>query len=358
MSHAFHELTVAEITPLTADAAALTFDVPEALRDAFAFRPGQHLILRARVNGEDMRRSYSICAAPGQKPRIGVKRIEDGRFSGFLTREVKPGDRIEVMPPEGRFGVEIGGRHDYLLIAAGSGVTPILSILRSVLEGEPESTATLVYGNREAASIMFHEELEDLKDRFLERFTLVNILSREEQDAPLLSGRIDAERIGALARAGLIEPARADGVFLCGPGGMIDAAAEALKALGTAPERIRFELFTPAEDAPPPKPVSEAARRAAARGVAVEAIVDGVRKRFSVSEPGRTVLEAAEAAGHELPFSCRGGMCCTCRCRIVEGEGEMAANWSLEKWEVEAGYTLACQTRPLSDRLVLDFDAV
>ena len=358
MSHAFHELTVAEVAPLTRDAVALTFDVPEALRDAFAFRPGQHLILRATVDGEDMRRSYSICAAPGQKPRIGVKRIEDGRFSGFLTCEIKPGDRIAVMPPEGRFGVEIGGRHDYLLIAAGSGITPIISIARSVLEGEAESTATLVYGNRDAASIMFHEELEDLKDRFLDRFTLINVLSREEQDAPLLSGRIDGARVAALARAGLIDPARADGVFLCGPGGMIEAASEALEALGTAPERIHFELFTPAEDAPPPKPVSEEARRAAAKGVEVEAIVDGVRKRFSVTEPGQTVLEAAEAAGHELPFSCRGGMCCTCRCRIAEGEGEMAVNWSLEPWEIAAGYTLACQTRPLSERLVLDFDAV
>ena len=357
MARGFQDLTIAEVRRETPDAVSLTFDVPEDLGAAFAFRPGQYLTLRAEVNGEDLRRSYSICAAPGERLRVGVKRIEGGRFSTYATG-LKPGDRIRVMPPEGRFGVEPGGRHDYLLIGAGSGVTPLLSIARAVLAAEPESEVTLVYGNREAASIMFHEELEDLKDRFLSRFRLVNVLSRESHDVELFHGRVDDGRLRALAAAGLITPAQADGAFLCGPGEMIDACAATLADLGAAPDRIHFERFTPAEDAPPPKPVSEAAARAAEAGAEVTAILDGARKSFALRGEGTKVLDAAHAAGLELPYSCAGGMCCTCRCRVVEGSAEMAVNWSLEPWEIEAGYVLACQARPTSEKLVLDFDAV
>ncbi|MFO7854319.1 MAG: 1,2-phenylacetyl-CoA epoxidase subunit PaaE [Paracoccaceae bacterium] len=357
MAPRFHSLEIGAVTRETPDAVSLAFKVPPELAPDFAFRPGQYLTLRAEIDGEDLRRSYSICAAPGEALRVGVKRIDGGRFSGFATA-LKPGDRLEVMPPEGRFGVAPGGRHDYLLVGAGSGITPLLSIARAVLAEEPESRVTLLYGNRDSGSIMFLEELEDLKDRHLDRFRLVHLLSRESQDVELLHGRLDAERLRTLARTGLIRPAEADGIFLCGPGDMTDAAAEALQALGAPAGRIHFERFTPAADAPPPKPASDAARQAAEEGATVSTILDGARRSFPLRGEGETVLEAAHKAGLELPYSCAGGMCCTCRCRVVEGEAEMAVNYSLEPWEVEAGFILACQARPRTRELTLDFDAV
>ncbi len=358
MSHEFHALKVRDVRRETEDAVSLLFDLPDDLRGAFAFRPGQYLTLRAQVGGEDLRRSYSICATPLGGLRVGVKKMPGGRFSSFVCDSVKAGDVFEVMRPEGRFGVEVGGRHDYLLIAAGSGVTPMVSIARSVLEGEPDSTVTLLFGNRTAETIMFREELEDLKDRHMGRFSLLHVLSRETQDSEILHGRLDAERVAAMVRTGLIDPMQADGVFLCGPGEMIDAVSGALGALGVPRERIHFERFTPAADAPPPRPASREAEEAAAHGVEVETLLDGARRSFRVTKPGQTVLEAAHEAGLELSYSCAGGMCCTCRCKVVEGKSEMAVNYSLEPWEVEAGYTLACQTRPKSGRLSLDFDAV
>ena len=359
MARGFHALTVAEVRRETPDAVCVTFDVPEELRPVFVFRPGQHLTLRARCEGVELRRSYSICAAPGEPLRVGVKKIDGGRVSAWVNDALAAGDRVELMAPEGRFGLDIDPQaaREVLLIGAGSGITPLLSIARAVLEGEPKSEVTLVYGNRDTASIMFREELEDLKDRHLGRFRLFHVLSREAQDVALFHGRIDPERLRRMAAAGLIDP-KADAVFLCGPGEMIDAAAEVLRGLGTPAERIHHERFAPAADAPPPRPVSEAARRAAAEGVRVAAILDGARRAFEVTAPGQTVLEAAQAAGIDLPYSCAGGMCCTCRCKVTEGAAEMAVNWSLEPWEVEAGYVLACQARPSTPTLTLDFDAV
>ncbi|MEO1000309.1 MAG: 1,2-phenylacetyl-CoA epoxidase subunit PaaE [Pseudomonadota bacterium] len=351
----FHTLTVAGIERLTTGAVAIDFAVPEALAEAYDFAPGQYLTLKAEIDGEEVRRSYSICAPAGAgQLRVGVKAVPGGRFSTFANEVLAVGDTLEVMEPEGRFTVDLGARHDYLAIAAGSGITPILSIAESVLEAEPKSTVTLVYGNRDSASIMFREALEGLKDRFLARLTLIHILSREAQDIELLSGRIDGERLGRLARAGAIDPAGADAVFLCGPGDMIDTATEALTALGVAPEAIRTERFT--VDGAPAKPRSEAAEAAAEEGVAIEVILDGVRRSFPLAGDV-TVLGAAHAAGLEIPYSCAGGMCCTCRCRIVEGAAEMDVNYSLQPWEIEAGYVLACQSRPTTEKLVLDFDA-
>jgi ring-1,2-phenylacetyl-CoA epoxidase subunit PaaE len=352
----FHDLTVAAVRRETPDAVSVTFDVPEALARDYAFRPGQYLTLRATIDGEDLRRSYSICAAPGEGLRVGVKRLEGGRMSAFVNDRLKPGDRLAVMTPEGRFGVA-PGPGDWLLIGAGSGVTPLISLARALL-AVPEAEVTLLYGNRDTASIMFREELDDLKDRHLGRFRLIHALSREAQDVPLFHGRLDAARLTALARAGVIDPKGAAGVFICGPGEMIDAGVAAMAALGVAPDKVHHERFTPAADAPPPRPVSDAARRAAAQGAQVAAILDGARRSFAVTEPGQTVLEAAHAAGLELPFSCAGGMCCTCRCKVVEGAAEMAVNYSLEPWETAAGFVLACQARPSTPTLVLDFDAV
>ncbi len=358
MAPRFHELKVAGIARETPEAVAVAFEIPAELKEVFAFRPGQYLTLAADIDGQEARRSYSICSAPGEATlRVGVKRVADGRFSGFVNEQLSVGDIIRVMPPEGRFTSLAGERHDYILIAAGSGITPMLSIAKTVLAHEPDSTVTLIYGNRSTDTIMFREELEDLKDRHMRRFSVIHLLSREAQDVALFNGRIDGARIRALAERGLIDPAAADGVFLCGPGEMIDDVSAALRALGVEDDRIRFERFTPSGDAPKPRPRSAQAQKAVEEGVRIEVVLDGVRRSFPMREADATVLDAAHRAGLEIPYSCAGGMCCTCRCRVMEGEAEMAVNYSLQPWEVEAGFTLACQTRPTSERLVLDFDA-
>lgn len=355
----FHDLTVARIDRQTPDAMTIAFELAQNHRDAFNFVPGQYLTLAADMDGEEVRRSYSICSQPGEgELRVGVKRVEGGRFSTWLHENLKPGDTIRVMRPEGRFTALVGGSHDYLLIAAGSGITPMLSIARTVLAHEPESTITLIYGNRTMNDIMFREELDELKDRYLQRFSLIHVLSREAQDFDILTGRIDGKRIIGMADHRLIDPLGADGIFLCGPGAMIDDVSRALKAHGVDADKIRFERFTVDGQAPRPSPPSKKVQAAARAGVAVEVVLDGVRKSFAMSDPDQTVLDAAHGAGIELPYSCAGGMCCTCRCRIVEGGTEMAVNYSLQPWEVEAGFTLACQSRPMSKKLVLDFDAV
>lgn len=345
---AFHDLTLAAVDHDTPDAVVLRFDAAPA--GDWAFTPGQYLTLRAEVAGADIRRSYSIASLPGQGLAVGVKAVPGGAFSTF-AQGLKPGDRVQVMPPEGRFLLRDEAR--VLLIAAGSGITPMISIAAAVLARGGE--VTLVYGNRTSGSIMFRAALDALKDRYLDRFTLLHVLSREAQDVPLLNGRIDGQKIAALTQAGAIDPAGADGVFLCGPGGMIDDVSAALPALGVAEDKVHFERFFTEGEAP--RPASAAAQAAAAAGVAVEVVLDGTRRAFQLEEQDESLIEAAARQGVELPWSCHGGMCCTCRCKVVEGAAEMAVNYSLEGWEQEAGFTLACQARPTTDRLVLDFDA-
>jgi len=355
----FHSLTVSKIDRQTPDAVAVSFDLPLDAAEAFAFRPGQYVTLRTKIDGRDVRRPYSICSVPESGTlTVGVKRVDGGAFSTLANTRLAVGDRLDVMPPDGRFGVKIGGVHDYLLIAAGSGITPMMSIARTVLEREPESRVTLLFGNRDTGSIMFRDALDDLKDRFLGRLAVLHCLSRETHAVELLNGRIDGARVRDLAARGIIDPLDADAIFLCGPGGMIDDVSETLRALGVVAAVIRTERFTPADDAPAAPVITEATRTLTREGVAVDAILDGVRRHFVMSDPQTSVLDAARDAGIELPFSCAGGMCCTCRCRIVEGATEMAVNYSLEAWEIDAGFTLACQSRPTSERLVLDFDAV
>jgi len=354
----FHELEIAAVRNETPDAVAITFAIPEESRDTFAFLPGQYLTLRADINGEDMRRSYSICSPLQEQGRrtVGVKRIEDGRFSGF-AQTLKKGDRIQVMPPQGRFTAKIGGDHDYLLLAAGSGITPCLSIAKSVLAGEPNSTVTLLYANRNSSSVMFRDDLNDLKDRYTTRFTLLHVMDEEVQDVEIMNGRLDAAKLETLASHGLIDPAKADAIYICGPEPMIRSASSALATLGVDEDRIKFELFTPAPGSTPaPAPKAKAAN-GAKHGASVEIILDGARRTIEVDASTDTVLTAAMKAGMDLPFSCAGGMCCTCRCKIVEGAATMDENFSLEPWEIEAGFTLSCQARPDTDKLVLDFDA-
>lgn len=347
---AFHSLTVSKVDALTEDSVALSFEVPDALRGIFAFRPGQFLTLRAPVGGEDLRRSYSIASAPGDPLTVGVRHVPGGRVSGHL-QGLREGDRVEVMPPEGRFVYEEGRR--ILLLAAGSGITPMMSIAAHALARGAE--VTLVYGNRTTGSIMFRSDIEALKDLHLTRFSVIHLLSREVQDVALLNGRIDGEKIAAMTRLGLIDPAGSDGVWICGPEGMIATVSGALEALGVPGARVHAERFTVPGEAPRPR--SEVAAAVARRGVEVDIVLDGVARRFAMGEGDESVVDAAARAGIELPYSCKGGMCCTCRCKVTAGSVEMAQNWSLEPWEMAAGYVLACQSRPTSERLALDFDA-
>ena len=347
----FHDLTIREVRHETPDSVAISFDVPEALTDAFAWVPGQYLTLRATVDGQDIRRSYSIASLPGKPLTVGIKHVHGGAFSSF-AQDLTPGQHLQVMPPEGRFTCKSEDR--LVLIAAGSGVTPMVAMAADALARGAE--VTLIYGNRNTGSIMFREALDGLKDRYVDRFTLIHVLSREPQDVALLNGRITGDKIAALARAGAVDLAGADGVFLCGPGDMIDDVAAMLEGQGIPKERVHFERFF--QDGEVQRaPRSAAAEAAAAHGVTVEVVLDGARKQFTVEAGDDNVVAAAERQGLELPYSCKGGMCCTCRCKVAEGSAEMAVNYSLEPWELEAGFTLACQARPTSDRLVLDFDA-
>lgn len=342
----FHDLTIRAVRAETPEAVAISFDAAPG----FDWQPGQYLTLRATVDGQDIRRSYSIASLPGEPLTVGVKRVPEGAFSGFAMG-LQAGDTVQVMPPQGRFIWQ--GEQRVVLIAAGSGVTPMLSIAGAALAAG--AAVTLIYGNRSTGTIMFRDALDRLKDRYMERFTLIHILSREAQDIDLLHGRVTGDRVARLAGAGAVDLDGAEGIFLCGPGEMIDDVAAMLTARGIPDARVHHERFFTA--GAPPRPRSEAAEAAAASGVTVEVVLDGVRRSFAVEAGDETVLDAAKRAGLDLPYSCRGGMCCTCRCKVADGSAEMAVNYSLEAWEIAAGFTLACQARPTSERLVLDFDA-
>lgn len=356
MNPEFHSLPVKAVTPLADDACQITFGVPSAIAPEFEFRPGQYLTLEVNASGQKFRRSYSICSAPAEPLAIGVRRVEGGVFSELAFGGLAAGDTLAVQAPQGRFCLPEGTHGPLLLIASGSGITPMMAIAEAALSASPTCEVTLIYGNRNSRTIMFHERLEELKDRHLGRFSCINVLSREEQDVPLLNGRIDAAKLKALTRAGAIAPKAADGIFLCGPGGMIGDLRDALIAQGVDPHVIKSETFLAAEGGPP-RPRATKASKAGSAGTTVDFTLDGRRHSFVMAPNDASLIESAERAGFEMPFSCRGGMCCTCRCRITDGSAEMALNYSLEPWEIAAGFTLACQARPTSGRLVLDFDA-
>lgn len=356
--HALHELTVAAVEPLTDDALAITFEVPEPLRETFAFAAGQHVALARGDDESGARRSYSVCSPVGGPLRVAVKRIPGGAFSEWAHAELRPGDRLQVLPPSGRFGpgpLDPAARpRGYGAVAAGSGITPVLSIAASVLEQEPGSRFTLIYGNRTVASIMFLEEVEALKNRFADRFQVVHVLSREPREVPLLEGRIDGAKLAALLDA-VADPAQIDEWFLCGPLGMVEEARRTLGERGVAPAAIHRELFHAEEVAPVVRP---AGADDAAGGASVTVVLDGRTTELTVPRDGRSVLDAVLAVRRDAPYACKGGVCGTCRCRLVEGEVEVGQRYALEDDEIAAGVRLACQARPVSDRVVLDFDAV
>jgi ring-1,2-phenylacetyl-CoA epoxidase subunit PaaE len=347
----FHSLTVADVEHLTADSAAVTFAVPARLRDAYAFKAGQSLTLRRTIDGTEHRRSYSICAPVGAAPRVGVREVPGGLFSCWLVRDLAVGDAVEVQTPAGTFRADpaISGRH--LCIAAGSGITPVLSIAASALVN-PGSQVTLLYGNRKTDTVMFAEELADLKNRYTGRLELVHVLSREPRDVELFSGRLDAGRLRRLLA--LLVPLRSiDHVWLCGPFGLITDARAVLDELGFPQDRVHFELFF--VDEPPPL-VHHA-----------EAVIDGRTSDVTIACDGRTttaampqhqsILDAAAATRSDLPFACKGGVCGTCRARVTTGEVDMRRNYALDDDEVERGFVLTCQSRPVSAAVTVDFDA-
>jgi ring-1,2-phenylacetyl-CoA epoxidase subunit PaaE len=371
MRDEFHPLPIAAIRRETVDAVSFGLAVPEPLRETFRHRPGQHLVVRAMLDGEEVRRTYSISSDPADPELwITVKRVDGGLFSTYAHQSLAPGATIEAMRPAGRFVMPDDNRADdggriYLAIAAGSGITPVMALIRHVLAREPASSFTLIYGNRSVDSIIFRQALDDLKDRYLGRLSVLHVLSRDtEADVPLLSGRIDADRVRRLLPLVAL-PADIDEVYLCGPGDLIKNARNALLEAGVPRERIHFEYFRAGPDraqgpARRPAQAPEAAKArtsAAVEGAEVTAVVDGARHTFRVP-PGGLVVDAALAAGVRVPHSCRGGMCCTCRAKLLEGRVEMVRNFSLEQWEMDAGFVLTCQAQPRSDRIVLDYDRV
>ncbi|MFB3051381.1 MAG: 1,2-phenylacetyl-CoA epoxidase subunit PaaE [Acidimicrobiia bacterium] len=350
----FHQLRVTEVSPLTEDSVAVTFDVPDQLSETFAYLPGQHVTVRAFIADEDVRRSYSICSnANSDKLRVGIKRLPGGAFSTYATADLKAGDVLDVMAPVGDFTIDINpsSPRRAVAIAVGSGITPVISLIATSLESEPFANWTLLFGNRTANSIMFLEELEGLKDRYRSRFQLFHLLSREGSDVPLLSGRIDENKIRTIHDR-LLGNAPVDDWYLCGPYQVVMMARQTLRSLGVAAEAIHDELFfagpVDSSTLPPEPPPGEGT-------VELTVILDGrsVDTRMSVET---SILDAALRVRSELPFSCKGGMCATCKGRIEEGEVTMEKNYALIDEEVEAGYVLTCQSHPVSDRVVVRYD--
>jgi ring-1,2-phenylacetyl-CoA epoxidase subunit PaaE len=353
----FHRLAVNDLRRETADAVSLSFAIPEGLENDYSFVPGQYLTLRTSLDGEEVRRSYSICSCPDDgELRIAVKKVDGGAFSSWATEELKTGDQLDVMTPTGRFGIAPapGEARTYVGFAAGSGITPILSIIKGVLAGEPKSRFFLFYGNRSSAGMLFRETLEELKDRFIDRLSVFHVLSGEEQDIPILHGRLDGDKVKLLLHA--VVPADiVDHVFICGPAGMSEEVEATCRTLLIRPERIHVERFV-SEFGGKPRPKTVIPASAPPKAFA-SLIIDGKRRDVAVAE-GDAILDAALRVGIDLPFACKGGMCSTCRARLVDGKAEMDTNYSLEPWELEAGFILTCQAKPASERVVVDYDHV
>jgi ring-1,2-phenylacetyl-CoA epoxidase subunit PaaE len=353
----FHRLAVHDLRRETPDAISMTFAIPHELASDYSFSPGQYLTLRTTFDGEEVRRSYSICSGPDDgELRIAVKKVDGGAFSNWAAEDLKTGDELDVMTPTGRFGVAPAPEDAriYVGFAAGSGITPILSIVKGVLAREPQSRFFLFYGNRSTSGMLFLEALEELKDCFLQRLSLFHVISGEEQDIPILHGRLDGEKVRVLLRS-LVPAASIDHVFICGPTGMSEEIEATCRELGLADDKIHVERFV-SEFGGRPRPKKIVEPGAPPKALAA-LIIDGKRREVPVAD-GEAILDAALRAGVDLPFACKGGMCSTCRAKLVEGEAEMEVNYSLEPWELQAGFILTCQARPCSDKVVVDYDHV
>ncbi len=357
MSAHFHALRVAQIVPETAEANSIRFEVPDELRDIFQFKAGQHLTLKAEIGGEEVRRNYSLCTAPDERDwMVTVKRIGGGLFSNWVGDSLKPGDTVEVMPPHGSFTTEFNatGRRHVVGIAGGSGITPVMSLVRTLLKSESESRFTLLYGNRDSSSIIFLEELARLKDRYLDRFELYHFLDAEEGDVELFNGMLDRARVDDAINHLIASPDSISDWFICGPGPMMDAAETALIDRGVGRERIHIERFT--ADRPPESLVREMADlQTKAVGLTVSVTLDGRTRKVPFTEG--SILDSARAAGLPAPFACKAGVCATCRAKVIGGKVEMAARYGLTDEEVADGYVLTCQSVPAGDGVAVDYDA-
>ncbi|WP_129664951.1 1,2-phenylacetyl-CoA epoxidase subunit PaaE [Phytoactinopolyspora endophytica] len=348
----FHPLTVSQVDRLCDDAVAVTFDVPTSLAEEYAFRAGQSLTVRRRVDGRDERRSYSICAPEGDTPRIGVRQVPDGVFSSWLVHDVRPGDEVEIGTPTGNFTPDADRPGHHVLVAAGSGITPVLSIVATVLSN-PESAVTLFYGNRRTDTVMFADELADLKDRYPDRFQLVHVLSREPRDVELFTGRLETTKLDDLLDV-LVDVEGVDHWWLCGPYELVIGAEDLLKRRSVPSERIHHELFY-VDDVPPPPVRHEDAPPSGATSE-VTIVLDG--RSTTTSLPAATpVLDGAQRVRPDLPFACKGGVCGTCRAKVTEGEVTMRRNFALEESEVEAGFVLTCQSLACTEKVTVDYDA-
>ncbi|MEA3010671.1 MAG: ring,2-phenylacetyl-CoA epoxidase subunit PaaE [Sphingomonadales bacterium] len=358
MSVNFHSLAIAEIVEETADARSIRFELPPELREAFRFRPGQHLTLKAEINGQDVRRNYSLCVAPeDDELKVTVKRIAGGLFSNWANDNLKVGDRIEVMEPHGSFTWDFrpAAANHYAAFAGGSGITPVMSLLKTALIEEPGSRFTLFYGNRDSQSVIFLDALAGLKNRFMDRLEIHHFLAEEAEDIDLFNGMLDRAKCGDVLDH-LLDPAGIAAFFICGPGPMMDAAEGALLDRGIASDRIHLERFT-AERPPEALQAQLDALSKEAQGATMLVTLDGRKRRVPFSAEAGNILDSARLAGLPAPFACKAGVCATCRARVVSGEVEMAARYGLTDEEVAAGYILTCQSVPKGEGLEVDYDA-
>jgi len=356
----FHPLTISHIKNETDNAVCLSFHVPDELTDTFRFIQGQYLTLRSDMNGNEVRRSYSICSGVDEGTlRVAVKKIDGGVFSTFVNESLNIGDTIDVMPPMGTFFTELneGNENNYLCIAAGSGITPVLSIIKTMLSQEPKSHVTLLYSNQRIATIMFKEELEAIKNKHLSRFQWINILSREQQDIEILNGRINNKKGGELIRH-LLDLHSVNAFFLCGPEAMISEVSRGLRAEGIDEGKIHYELFAASADDAAARVAKHHERAIKMAGMVSQVTIkaDGRQTQFELTADGENILDGALDNGVDLPFACKGGVCATCRAKLIEGEVDMDLNHALEQDELDAGYVLTCQAHPLTDKVVVDFD--
>ena len=357
MAEHFHSLRVAEVVPETSEANSIRFEIPPELREKFAFRAGQHLTLRATIDGEEVRRNYSLCTAPEEGDwMVTVKRIGGGLFSNWVGDRLKAGDTVDVMPPHGSFTTEFEATQKRHLvgIAGGSGITPVMSLIKTTLRHEPASRFTLLYGNRDSSSVIFLEALAGLKDKYLNRLEIYHFLDQEDQDIDLFNGMLDRERCDEAIAALVPDAAEVGGWFICGPGPMMDAAEGALLDRNVPKDRIHIERFT--ADRPPEAVAREIAElQTKAEGATVSVTLDGRTRRVPFT--AGNILDSARAAGLPAPFACKAGVCATCRARVTSGKVEMAARYGLTDEEVADGYVLTCQSVPLGDGVAVDYDA-
>ncbi len=352
----FYNLTVADIYKETKDCSVITFDVPEELKPQFQFQQGQHLTLKKDINGEDVRRSYSLCSSPLEnKWQVAVKKINGGLFSSFVNEKLKKGDVVDVMPPNGTFHtlIEPQKAKNYIAFAAGSGITPILSIIKTHLAAEPNATFKLFYLNRSVKSIIFKEEIEQLKNVYFNRFEIFHFLTKEHRSAELFNGRFTKEKINILTDK-IIDVSSTDACFICGPEEMIFLLRDELQAAGLPKENIHYELFTSGMSEDDKKRISQILEKKV-EGTEVTIIDGGKEFHFVMGEDFDNLLDGAIAAGADLPYACKGGVCSTCRCQVVKGDVEMKLNYSLEEDELAKNYVLSCQAVPLSKKVVIDF---